>query len=230
VTRAAPPADLDETVDLARERAKGASGTADEAVAARLAAAVVYLADACPVGAPCDRHYGAVHGGEAEELRAGVEQIVNAAVAADADAALDALRETRLALIALLDRVDARDSLAFREATDGDGDDAADDRDVTAVETPSRRRAQAAEVDEAEAYRARCAARRAFFAARTVGDKISWGDRRSGVIQEIGDEYVTVLDDGWPADPPLCVYTPPFVARLKIDYMLHLVLVEKAPS
>jgi hypothetical protein len=81
-----------------------------------------------------------------------------------------------------------------------------------------------------EAYRQRCAVRRAFFASRSPGDKISWGIARSGVIQQIEPDYVTILDDGWPADPPLCVATSPFVLRLRIDYMLHPKLVEEAPS
>ena len=83
---------------------------------------------------------------------------------------------------------------------------------------------------ERSAAAAALAARHAFFAARSPGDKISWGTDRSGVIQQIEDEYVTILDDGWPADLPLCVATPPFVARLRIDYMLHPKLVEEASS
>ena len=81
--------------------------------------------------------------------------------------------------------------------------------------------------DPEQAYRQRCAVRRSFFAARSPGDHISWGMGRSGVIQTIEEEYVTILDDGWPADPPLCVHTPPFVARIQIDCMINLQLVRR---
>jgi len=171
------------------------------------------------VGLPCEKHYDSVHGQEAEELRAGVEQIINSMEAVHDDDALFVLRETRKALIFLLDRIDARDSLAFREAADADDVD-------TKVEAPARSEAD----EDDDAYRQRCAARHAFFTARSVGDKIAWGVKRSGVIQKIEADYVTILDDGWPADPPLCVYTPPFVSKYRIDHMLNLTLVEAAPS
>lgn len=61
----------------------------------------------CVIGRPCARHYGEVHGKEAEELRDGVQRIIDA----DPD-------EARVRLIQLLDHVDARDSLAFLEAVD----------------------------------------------------------------------------------------------------------------
>lgn len=59
-------------------------------------------------GKPCLEH-GFIHGGEAEELRAGIEAILRKWC--DDEDAYDALSK-------LLDDVDARDSLAFREATD----------------------------------------------------------------------------------------------------------------
>jgi hypothetical protein len=58
---------------------------------------------------PCATHGGAVHGGEAEELRAGIEGLLRSE---------DHAGTLRLELQKLLDRVDARDSLAYREATD----------------------------------------------------------------------------------------------------------------
>jgi hypothetical protein len=64
------------------------------------------------------RHGGAVHGQEAEELRAGVEQILKSTTTVNDGDAVLVLREVRRALIFLLDTIDARDSLAFREATD----------------------------------------------------------------------------------------------------------------
>ena len=63
----------------------------------------------CRFAKPCSVHGGAIHGGEAEELRAGIEAILSSDVPID---------EWRHELQRLLDRVDARDSLAFREATD----------------------------------------------------------------------------------------------------------------
>ncbi len=83
-----------------------------------IALALVQLSSACVVGAPCDQHGGAIHGQEAEELRAGVEQILRNTADVRAEDAVDVLAAIRKALIFLLDRVDARDSLAFREATD----------------------------------------------------------------------------------------------------------------
>jgi len=89
------------------------------------AEAIVTLAATCVVGFPCDRHGGAVHGQEAEELRAGVEQILGNTEDVSAEYAEDVLRKMRKALTFLLDHVDARDSLAFREATDPPDDGAA---------------------------------------------------------------------------------------------------------
>lgn len=112
-----------ETIDMARGYlADRASPTyADKGVAGDFAAALVQIADRCVVGLACEKHYGAIHGREAEELRAGVEQILRDTSGVSNlydDEALHVLRETRRKLVALLDRVDARDSLAFREATD----------------------------------------------------------------------------------------------------------------
>lgn len=74
---------------------------------------------------PCPVHR-VTHGREAEELRAGIEatladwvEVVGAASEAMADARIRWLVRQRRALQQLLDRVDARDSLAFREAVDG---------------------------------------------------------------------------------------------------------------
>jgi hypothetical protein len=77
----------------------------------------------CVMGLPCEKHCDVIHGQEAQELRAGVEQILaNTSVVEDDDAP-DVLRSMRKSLIFLLDRVDARNSLAFREASDPpDGD------------------------------------------------------------------------------------------------------------
>jgi hypothetical protein len=119
-----PSADFEETVAVARDYAK-ASATNPLPVA-RLtrdfAEAIVAVADACVIGAPCEKHGGAVHGKEAEELRAGVEQILRDTAGAHDDDDVHHVRELRASLIRLLDRVDARDSLAFLEATDPDPD------------------------------------------------------------------------------------------------------------
>ena len=83
-----------------------------------IALALVQLSTTCVVGSPCDQHGGAIHGQEAEELRAGVEQILRNTSDVRNEDAVDVLAAIHKALIFLLDRVDARDSLAFREATD----------------------------------------------------------------------------------------------------------------
>ncbi len=59
-----------------------------------------------PVGCPV---HNAVHGYEAEELRAGIEAIIEKSPSAE---------EFRADLIRLIDTVDARDSLAYRESSD----------------------------------------------------------------------------------------------------------------
>ena len=72
----------------------------------------------CVIGTPCDRHEGVVHGQEAEELRRGIEQILgNIGEVGQREAGL-VLANVRKSLNFLLDHIDARDSLAFREATD----------------------------------------------------------------------------------------------------------------
>ncbi len=65
----------------------------------------------CPVYRTiCTEHGGFTHGAEAEELRQGVERIIeNTDTSGPCDNLLSDLR-------ALLDRVDARDSLAWIEA------------------------------------------------------------------------------------------------------------------
>lgn len=203
--------DFLETVASARDYLR--TGCINGSSFENYARALVQSADTCLIGVSCEKHGGAIHGQEAEELRAGVEHLLKSTADVHDEDSLFVLRETRRALIFLLDRIDARDSLSFREATDEDSGES-----------------DASATDDDEAYRERCAKRRAFFAARSVGDKVSWGIKRSGVIQKIEEEYVTICDDGWPADPPLVVYTPPFVERFRIDYMLNLALVEEAPK
>jgi len=74
----------------------------------------------CVVGVPCDRHGRAIHGREAEELRSGIEQILRQYEQhADSDFEYNSLRRS---LRALLDEVDARDSLAYLEKKDGEED------------------------------------------------------------------------------------------------------------
>ena len=109
--------EFEETVDVARDYLQGSRADA-EVLARDFAEAIVKVADFCVVGVRCDRHCGAVHGQEAEELRAGIEQILKNTSDVDDDEAPDVLRALRKSLIFLLDRIDARDSLAFREATD----------------------------------------------------------------------------------------------------------------
>ncbi len=115
-------ATVEETLDVAREYLRGDLGD-DETRARDFAVALVQLAAACVVGLPCGRHGGAVHGQEAEELRAGVEQILRDTADARDDEASFVLAELRRSLVFLLDRVDARDSLSFREATDDEATD-----------------------------------------------------------------------------------------------------------
>lgn len=107
---------IEELIDVARDHVRQESD--EPALSLDFARALVHFADTCVVGLPCERHYGAIHGQEAEELRAGVEQILKNVADVHEDDALHVLRATRKSLIFLLDRVDARDSLAFREATD----------------------------------------------------------------------------------------------------------------
>jgi hypothetical protein len=78
---------------------------------------IVQGADTCMVGRTCAKHGGAVHGREAEELRAGVERLLGNSADGDGEEHL-ALEELHKSLFFLLDHVDARDSLAFLEAAD----------------------------------------------------------------------------------------------------------------
>ena len=110
---------FEETVHVAREYLQAGYSAADDAPLCRdFAEVIVQAASCCMVGVPCDRHGGAVHGQEAEELRAGVEQILRNTAGVREDEAAFVLPELRKSLIFLLDHVNARDSLAFREATD----------------------------------------------------------------------------------------------------------------
>lgn len=117
---------FEDAVDVARDYLQGSSADA-ELLAKDFAEVIVKLADSCVVGARCDRHHGAVHGQEAEELRAGIEQILSNTDGVREDEAAFVLPEMRKSLIFLLDHVDARDSLAFREAADPKDPTAEDD-------------------------------------------------------------------------------------------------------
>ncbi len=124
------PDDLSEIVDVAHDYLRGL--VSEEEIrswesAREFAQALVQLSGTCVVGASCAQHEGAVHGQEAEELRAGVEQILHntADVNDDEEEATLVLSGMRRSLIFLLDRVDARDSLAFREAADPPDESAA---------------------------------------------------------------------------------------------------------
>lgn len=64
----------------------------------------------CPVYKEICREHGFTHGCEAEELRKGIEVVMED---------LDTDDVTRHTLQRLLDKVDARDSLAYLEAKDG---------------------------------------------------------------------------------------------------------------
>lgn len=109
--------EFEDAIDVARDYLQGSSADA-ELLAKDFAEVIVQLSDACVVGLPCERHGGTVHGQEAEELRAGIEQILRNTDGVREDEAAFVLPELRKALLFLLDHVDARDSLAFREATD----------------------------------------------------------------------------------------------------------------
>lgn len=118
--RSLPP-ELGEVIDVARGYIQyiGDDPLDEfEAHADDFAVALVALADACVIGLPCERHGGEVHGQEAEELRTGVELILRNTAEVQPDEATDVLAGLRKSLIFLLDRIDARDSLAFCE--DGD--------------------------------------------------------------------------------------------------------------
>lgn len=79
----------------------------------------------CPLRADACREHGYVHGAEAEELRAGIEKIISDRNSIDDgepnehtsphDAAYNAIDAVLERLQGLLDSVDARDSIAYRE-------------------------------------------------------------------------------------------------------------------
>ena len=111
--------EFEETVHVARDYLQAGYSSADVELLCRdFAEVVVQLGTSCVIGLPCARHSGVIHGQEAEELRAGVEQILRNTADVNDDEAPDVLRSLRMSLIFLLDNIDARDSLAFREATD----------------------------------------------------------------------------------------------------------------
>jgi hypothetical protein len=112
------PDEIEETVSIARgflfDRADPTYH--DKGIACDFAEALVQIADACVVGLPCKKHFDSVHGKEAEELRKGIEQILEEyGAAAPPDDTWHSYQAMRRALIRLLDEVDARDSLAFLE-------------------------------------------------------------------------------------------------------------------
>lgn len=125
------PDDFEEIVDAARaylqiSRADSEARcpTRSTRVGVAFADALVKLASSlqncCVIGVRCGRHVGVVHGQEAEELRAGIEQILKNTADVEDEEAPDVLRALRKSLIFLLDNIDARDSLAFREREDAD--------------------------------------------------------------------------------------------------------------
>ena len=109
------PDEFEDAVEVARSYLQD-SRADPELIARDFAETIDKLAECCVIGFRCDRHGGEVHGQEAEELRAGVEQILKNTSDVEDAAAPDVLRALRTSLIFLLDRIDARDSLAFREA------------------------------------------------------------------------------------------------------------------
>lgn len=116
------PDEFEVMLHVAREYLQAGYSAADDALFCRdFAGMIVKIAGTCVVGAACARHGGVVYGQEAEELRAGIEQILRNTGDVREDEASFVLPELRKSLIFLLDRVDARDSLAFREATNSDG-------------------------------------------------------------------------------------------------------------
>lgn len=102
----------------------GAFGTTIADAKRRILAAIYgrhgssQTASTCRMGLPCEEHGGAVHGQEAEQLRAGVERILRSTAMVSEDDAAFVLEASRRSLIFLLDSIDARDSLSFREMTD----------------------------------------------------------------------------------------------------------------
>jgi hypothetical protein len=93
-------------------------GDLDLLHARNFAEVIVQVSEMCLIGVPCEKHGGMIHGQEAEELRAGVEQILRNTAHVNEDDEPSVFHDMRKSLIFLLDRIDARDSLAFREAND----------------------------------------------------------------------------------------------------------------
>ena len=75
------------------------------------------------MGAACTKHEGMVHGAEAEELRKGIEAILCEYAVDDAkdDGAADYAEDMTRELRRLLDKTDARDSLAYIEGARSGG-------------------------------------------------------------------------------------------------------------
>jgi len=108
---------IEEIVSLARDYLAGNVSESDISAwgsTSDFAKALVQIAGTCVVGLACERHAEVVHGKEAEELRSGVEQIL--ADMGHRAPSSASFREASSKLRELLDDVDARDSLAFREA------------------------------------------------------------------------------------------------------------------
>ncbi len=93
-------------------RAEGDADTLGLAKAeAESAAWEAFATHKCPVYAKCCADHGFVHGAEAEELREGIEKMIERY--GEKKVSTDALQT-------LLDGVDARDSLAYGEARDAE--------------------------------------------------------------------------------------------------------------
>ena len=116
---------LEEIVETARMVLAGQPAGQPGGVAMDFARALVQFASTCKIGLPCEKHGGVVHGREAEELRAGIEDVLKEHGQASNDERAD-LEEMQDALQRLLSEVDARDSLSSLEvaASHGDGEDA----------------------------------------------------------------------------------------------------------
>ena len=118
------PDEFEATLHVAREYLQDGYSADDVAQICRdFAGMIVKIANTCVVGAVCERHGGAPHGQEAEELRAGVEQILENTADVRPEDEKEVFAAMRKSLIFLLDRIDARDSLAFCEATDPNNKD-----------------------------------------------------------------------------------------------------------
>lgn len=59
-----------------------------------------------------------------------------------------------------------------------------------------------------------------------MGDRVTWGVNRAGVIKAIEGADLVILDDGWKATPPgiepRCIATPPFDFRYPRDRLANL--------